>query len=172
MNFEVSERIITTAAKEEILKVLESQFKKVSLDVKRYGDSIFVKSIEATFGSINRSDKTDIELKSVERGFLAIACVHYRPSVAFWIILIITLFTWVFWLVPIIFYLIQKKTVRNSIQDVFTRVKNEFMSPNETRMKNQDPSELDQIEKLASIKEKGIITEEEFQIKKKELLRL
>ncbi len=172
MNFEVSERITTTAAKEDILKVLETQFTKVAVDVKRYDDTLFVKSIEATFGSINRTDKTKVELKNVDDGFLAIAYVHYRPSGAFWIILIITLFTWIFWLIPIIFYLIQKKTVQNSIQEVFIRVKNEFMNSSETKLKKEAPSELDQIEKLASLKDKGVITEEEFQIKKKELLRL
>jgi hypothetical protein len=173
MNFEVSERIITTAARDDILKVLETQFRKVSQDVKRYDDSIFAKSIEASFGSINRSDSTTIDLKNVDDGFLAVACVHYRPSVAFWIILIITLFTWVFWLVPIVFYLVQKKTVKNSIQDVFVRVKNEFMNLGETKPKEKEQSlsNLDQLEKLASLKDRGVITDEEFQIKKKELLR-
>ncbi|WP_414858413.1 SHOCT domain-containing protein [Phormidesmis priestleyi] len=33
-------------------------------------------------------------------------------------------------------------------------------------------SDLDQLEKLASLKEKGIISEEEFQAKKKQILGL
>lgn len=171
MNFEVSERIATAVAKEDLLNVLEAQFKKVSQNVKRHGDSIFAKSIEASFGSINRTDSTVIELKKVDDGFLAVACVNYRPSAAFWIILIITLFTWVFWLVPIVFYIVQKKTVKNSIQDVFIRVKNEFMGMREPQPKEQPKSEFEQLERLASLKDRGVITEEEFQIKKKEILR-
>ena len=175
MNFEVSERIQTSASKEEILTRLEERFKKVSQSVQRSGESLMAKSIEASFGSINRSDTTTVELRDTDDGYLLLANVHYRPSVAFWIILIITLFTYVFWLIPIIFYLVQKKTVQKGIQEVFTRVKNEFMSSSGAqpkKQKSQGQSDLDQLEKLASLKEKGAITEEEFQAKKKELLGL
>ena len=175
MKFEVSERIQTSASKEEILAGLEEQFKKVSQSVQRSGESLMAKSIEASFGSVNRSDTTTVELRDTDDGYLLLANVHYRPSVAFWIILIITLFTYVFWLIPIIFYLVQKKTVQTGIQEVFTRVKNEFMSSSGAQPKKQQSqgqSDLDQLEKLASLKEKGAITEEEFQAKKKELLGL
>jgi len=170
MKFEVSERITTSADKEEILRGLEEQFKKVSQSVMRNGDSLVAESIEASFGSINRSDTTTLDIREMDDGFLVLANVHYRPSVAFWIILLITLFTYVFWLVPIVFYLVQKKTVQTGIQEVFTRVKNEFMSSSGTQPKKQGASDLDQLEKLASLKEKGVITEEEFQAKKKKLL--
>jgi hypothetical protein len=93
MRFEVSERIRTTRSQEELLAVLEDQFKKVSDSVHRAGKTIEAKSIEASFGSINRSDTTIISLRKVDDGWLVVAEVHYRPSVAFWIILIITLFT-------------------------------------------------------------------------------
>lgn len=170
MKFEVSERITTGADKEEILRGLEEQFKKVSQSVTRNGDSLVAESIEASFGSINRSDTTTIEARDTDDGFLVLANVHYRPSVAFWIILILTLFTYVFWLIPIGFYLIQKKTVQSGIQEVFTRVKNEFMRSGGVQLKKQGQSDLDQLEKLAALKEKGVITEEEFQAKKKEFL--
>lgn len=175
MKFEVSERIQTSATKEEILTGLEEQFKKVSQSVQRSGETLMAKSIEASFGSINRSDTTTVEIRDTDDGYLLLANVHYRPSVAFWIILIITLFTWVFWLIPIIFYLVQKKTVQTGIQEVFTRVKNEFMSSGgvqSKKQKSQGQSDLDQLEKLAALKDKGAITEEEFQAKKKELLGL
>ena len=172
MKFEVSERIVTSLGKEELLKALEEQFKKVSGNVQRHGETLVAKSIEASFGSINRTDTSTIELKNVDDGFLAVASVHYRPSGAFWIILIITLFTWVFWLVPIVFYLVQRKTVQEGIQEVFIRVKNEFMSSARQRPNTNGQSDLDQLEKLASLKEKGAITEGEFQAKKKQLLGL
>ena len=171
MKFEVSERISTTARKEDLLLFLEDQFRKVSGNVRRQDDSLFVKSIEATFGSINRSDDSVIELKRAEDGWLVIALVNYRPSVAFWIIVILLLFTWIMWLLPIVFYLLQKKTVQNSIQDVFLRVKNEFQGSLVSH-DTIESSNLEKIEKLAALKNKGIITEEEFSVKKKELLGL
>jgi hypothetical protein len=94
MKFEVSERISTSAGKGELLKVLEEQFKKVSENVQRHGDTLVAKSIEASFGSINRYDTTTIELKDVDDGFLAVASVNYRPTTSFWIIFIIGLFFW------------------------------------------------------------------------------
>lgn len=170
MRFEVSERIITKASKETVLAELEQQFKKISEVVSHHGDTLIVESIEASFGSINRSDTSTIELKKKDDGFLIVASVHYRPSFWFWIILIITLFTWVFWLIPIAFYLIQKKTVQTGIQEVFTRIKHEFMNSVEIKPQRQDHSNIEHLEKFAALKEKGIITDEEFQIKKKELL--
>ncbi len=172
MKFEVSERIATRAGKENLLKGLEEQFKKVSEDVKRQGDNLVAKSIEASFGSVNRSDTTTVELRTADDGFLVVACVHYRPSVLFWVYLILLLSTGIFWLIPIIFYLIQKKTVQNGIQEVFTRVKNEFMSSGGQKPNIQGLSNIEQLEKLAALKEKGTITENEFQAKKKELLGL
>ena len=94
MRFEVSERIVTNVDKEQILRGLEEQFQKVSQSLTRNGDILEIKSIEASFGSINRSDTTVVNLKNTEDGFLLLANVHYRPSIAFWIILILTLFTY------------------------------------------------------------------------------
>jgi hypothetical protein len=129
-----------------------------------------VKSIEASFGSVNRSDTTTVEMRDVDDGFLLVAYVHYRPSVAFWIILIISLFTWVFWIIPIVFYLIQKKTVQTGIQEVFTRIKNEFMSSEGGKARRQGSTDLDQLQKLAELRDSGVLSEEEFQTKKSQIL--
>lgn len=126
MKFEVSERIRTHTTEEELLQALEPQFKKISENAQRSGRTIIAKSIEASIGSINRNDTTTISLRRLDDGWLVIADVHYRPSVAFWIILVITLFTYIFWLVPLVFYLLQKTTVRTAIEECFQRVKNEF----------------------------------------------
>lgn len=173
MRFEVSERVQTNADKEDILRGLEEQFKKVAQSVSRSGDTLNVKSVEASFGSVNRSDSATIDLREAEDGYLVVANVNYRPSVLFWIFVLIGLFTYIFWLIPIIFYLVQKKTVRSGIEEVFTRVKNEFMNASgKVRKKSKGPTDLDQLEKIGALKEKGLITEEEFQAKKKELLGL
>ncbi len=173
MKFEVSERIATSAGKEELLKTLEEQFKKVSQNAQQHGDALVVKLIEASFFYPVRIDTTTVELRDVDDGFLAVASVQYRPSFLFWIFFIIGIFLWlVGWLVPVGIYYFQKKTVREGIQEVFTRVKNEFMNPVEHKPNKQGQSDLDQLEKLATLKEKGAITEDEFQAKKKQLLGL
>lgn len=171
MRFEVSERITTKTSNEELLRALEEQFRKVSENVQRNGNTLFVKSVEASFGSINRRDSAVIELKKCDDGYLAIAAVNYRPSVAFWILLILLISTAVGWVLPIIFYLTQRKTVQNAIQEVFTRVKNEFQN---TRASSglRDINGVDQIERLAALRDKKIISEEEFLAKKKEILDL
>jgi hypothetical protein len=138
--------------------------------MQRNGDTIIAKSIEASFGSINRSDTTIVELRTVDDGFLAIANVNYRPSFAFWVFIIIGIFSWVLWILPLVFYIIQKNTVREGIEAVFTRIKNEFNSLEGQRSKKQGQSDIEQLEKLAALKEKGVVTEGEFQAKKKELL--
>jgi hypothetical protein len=171
MRFEVSERIRTTRSQEELLTVLEGQFKKVSEDVQRAGQTLEAKSIEASFGSINRTDTTIISLRKADDGWLVVAEVHYRPSVAFWIILIITLFTWIFWLLPIAFYLLQKNTVRTAISESLLRVKNEFDQSGGGSVQMASSS-IDDLEKLGALKVKGLITDSEFEAKKKQLLGL
>lgn len=170
MRFEVSERIRTGKSKEELLESLDEQFRKISESTNRSGQSLEIKSIEATFGSINRNDTTVLTLKELDDGWLVIANVHYRPSVAFWIILVITLFTWVFWLVPIVFYLLQKGTVQTAIKECFQRVKNEFDSGDRAIAPKASVLTFDDLERLAALKEKGLITDGEFELKKKQIL--
>lgn len=126
MRFEVSEQIRTRRDKAHLLSALETQLRKVSRGVVRNGDLIVASGIEASFGSINRTDRATVSVQMKDAGFLCVAEVTYRPSVAFWIILLLLIFTYVLWLLPIIFYITQKKTVRSAIADTFARVKNEF----------------------------------------------
>ena len=58
--------------------------------------------------------------------------------------------------------------VMHKIQSAFDNARNSSFAPNQTIIHQSDA--LDQIEKLAALKEKGIITEEEFQQKKAVLL--
>src|ERR1700719_2711506 len=114
MKFEVSEQIHTRKDPCLIVTALDMQLRKVSR-VTRQGDVISASAIEASFGSINRHDKTVFTVQQVEGGVLCVAEVSYRPSVAFWIFFILGLFAYglLFW-IPIIFYLVQKRTVRSA----------------------------------------------------------
>ena len=169
MKFEVSERLASKISNEEILTALEYQFRKISEGVNRSGQVLEVKSIEASFGSINRNDVTSVSLKQTSNGLLMIADVVYKPSIAFWIILIITLFTWVFWLIPLAFYLLQKEQVKTAISACFQRIKNEFDQTAGDRTPASGNA-MDDIERLGSMVEKGLLTSDEFEAKKKQLL--
>lgn len=171
MKFEVSERIRTSKSQEELLAALETQFRKVAESTQRSGLTIEAKLIEASFGSINRKDTTFISMAKADDGWLVVAEVDYRPSIAFWIILIVTLFTWVFWLIPIAFYLLQKNSVKTSITECLQRVKNEF---NQAAPEISKPaiSNLEDLDKLGTLREKGIISDSEFEAKKKQILGL
>lgn len=174
MKFEVSERITTDRSESEVLDHALIQFKKVATSAKMNKDGdLVVKGIEATFGSINRSDTTVVEVREAEDGVLIVADVHYRPSFGFWILLILLAFTWVGWIFPIIFYLTQKSSVRKAVESCLQRVNNEasrsirsFAGPVEAK-----PSAMDELAKMADLKERGFITDEEFASKKLQLLR-
>lgn len=168
MKSELSETITTNASEQEILNILSDQFKKVADSVSQKGNILSVKKINSFFGFF-RSDSSIIRIKENNGSFLLTADVDYRPSGLFWVILILTLFTYVGWLIPLIFFFYQKRTVRESIQDVFSRVKNEFPNTNKIIVLPKT-DDLDELEKLHSLKEKGIITEDEFNAKKKKIL--
>lgn len=174
MKFEVSERIVTDRSESEVLDHALIQLKKVSREAKinKSGDLV-AKGIEATFGSINRSDTTTVEVRKAEDGVLIVADVHYRPSFMFWVLLIALAFTWIGWIFPIIFYLTQKNAVRKAVESCLQRVSNEcsrsmraFAAPVEAK-----PSAMDELAKLAELKDRGFVTDEEFASKKLQLLR-
>lgn len=170
MRYEVSERLNSIAQKDAVLDALEIQFKKVATSVKREGEELTVQSIEATFGSINRNDTTKVSVRSAEGGYLLIADVHYRPSIAFWIIFVICIFSYVLWIIPVVFYILQKQTVRKAIEETFQRVKNEYMITNPAS--NRGTGTVDELEKFASLLERGLISKEEFDAKKAQILGL
>ena len=173
MNFEVSRRFKTKDSTEEVIKFLEDSFRKSAKTVASNGRTLSVESVNATFGSINRSDKTIVEVKIKDDDTLLVATVEYKPSIWFWIFLICGLFTTVCWLIPIAFYLYQKNTVKNEIDEVFKRTENEFRgnqgsSANAKCISSDDASA--QLEKLASLKEKGILSDAEFAAQKAKIL--
>ena len=104
MRFEISEKIRTGKPRAQIFAALQEQFAKVSKNVTIDDGRIKVAYIEASFGSINRKDESIVAIKPLDDGYLLIADVVYKPSVAFWIILILTLFSGVAWLLPLGFF--------------------------------------------------------------------
>jgi uncharacterized membrane protein YciS (DUF1049 family) len=168
MKFEISERIRRNKSQNELLGFIENQFKKIAENVSCSGQVVYVTSVEASFGSINRSDDSEIKLKKAEGGWLIVADVNYRPSIVFWIYFFIGLFSVAFWVIPLFFYINNKKTVKSAIAECLQRIKSEF----EQSVNSQENTAIDDLQKLGELKEKGLINENEFEIKKKQLLGL
>jgi len=171
MRFEVSERVTTMESESVLFASLKEIFSKVSRKARLKNDALCVKGIETTFGSINRSDLTTIRTKQVSGGWLIVAQVRYRPSFMFWILFIGLLASGVVtagisslaFFIPIVFYLTQRKTVRAAVQDCLKRFKDEHSQGGAL-------SSLTELEKLAALREKGHVTEDEFQANKRRLL--
>jgi hypothetical protein len=173
MRFQVTERIATNASITDVGTSMQANFQRIASSAKPVDSVLRVTSIQASFGSINRTDVTDIEIRPAENGYLLVADVKYRPSVAFWVILILTLFTWVFWLIPIIFYLLQKETVKRGVEEGFRNVKNELQSSPPTALPSPNGSSnsaIADLEKLGSLLTQGLITQDEFNEQKQRLL--
>ncbi len=183
MTFEVSERFVSTATEQEVAGFLKDAFQKVSEGVVDNGSTFTAKQLNATFGSINRDDETTVSVSRRDSDLLVVASVNYRPSIAFWIIFIICLFSTVGWLIPLAFYFYQKKTVREAVEEVFARTRNEFSGSRQTSpspasiqdtisQQQQTQGVADQLERLGALVEKGLLSKEEFDIQKKKLLGL
>lgn len=129
MKFDVSERIRTTASADEVLQFLAERFTKISVSTKISNSHIIVRNIEASFGSINRADRTLVTVQKTEGGWFITGEVDYRTSGYFWLFFLIGLFTWIGWIFPIGFFLYQRNTVKSAIQDCFSHSRNYFDSP-------------------------------------------
>lgn len=180
-SFEVSARILTSSANEDILAALAAQFVGSAESVGRVDERVLVvKQIEPTFGSINRSDTTHIEIRPRPNGVLLVASTHYSPSGWFWILSLVLLFTAVGWLFPIGFYLLQKRTVQARIERIFARVQDEFQSApapqppvaqhSSSGGSADELAQMELLERLGDLLQRGVLTQEEFQAKKRQIL--
>lgn len=172
MHFEVSERLITNEPPEAVMEFAQRQFAKISNKTRLEGSNLTARMVEASFGSINRTDITRITLQRVGGGYLVVSETDYNPSVWFWLFLIILLFTYVGWLIPIGFYLYQRGTVKSAIQSAISRIVNEFsVGPMATGHQAAPVSKADELRKLAELRESGVLSAEEFEAQKQKLLR-
>lgn len=170
MKFELTEKVITTVEPKQILEELERQFAKSAKSTERVPGGLLVKTITDTFGAANRDDTTSISLRPVTGGQMIVAEVNYKPSIFFWIMIVILLFTAFGWIFPIAFFFYNRTVVEKSIQATLQRVRNEFSNegaPAAAQMGNL----ADELEKLSILKDKGVLTEDEFTARKTRLLQ-
>ncbi|WP_081490967.1 SHOCT domain-containing protein [Sphingobium xenophagum] len=177
MRFELSERIYTTRNENEVMDAILRGFKRVAETSKVSGHEIVVTDVKATFGSINRKDSTKINLERVQGGFEIVADVRYRPSALFWVFIFFGLiFYGIGWTIPAGFYFWHKGIVRKTIQETLSRVADSFShephaSSHDITANNQSSS-TDDLIKLAALRDRGYITDEEFSEQKSKILRL
>jgi hypothetical protein len=154
------------------MEFAQRQFSKISSKTRLEGAKLTARMVEASFGSINRSDVTRLALQRTGGGYLLVSETDYRPSGWFWLFLIILLFTYIGWLIPIAFYLYQRGTVKAAIESAVSRIANEFsVGPMAVGIAAAAPSKADELKKLAELRDSGVLSEEEFTSQKLELLR-
>lgn len=174
MYFELSQRLTTNEPPEVVLEFARSRFSKISNKTRLAGGQLTVRMIEASFGSINRTDVTQVKLQRVENGYLLVSETTYRPSVWFWVLLILLLFSWVGWLIPIGFYLYQRGTVKSAIESAMSRTSNEFgvqaISVPGASESGKRASVAEQIDQLWKLKESGALSESEYESQKGQLI--
>ena len=174
MKFDLSRRFNTDSSSTDIMKFLEDSFRRSAESVYNNSKVLTVTEVNATFGSINRKDSTIVEVRQKDDDALLVAYVEYKPSGWFWIFFICGLFTTIGWLIPIGFYFYQKNVVKDGIEEIFNRAETEFRdnkassSTSEKAVLSEDISV--QLEKLAALKEKGILSDEEFASQKAKIL--
>lgn len=172
MHFEISERLTTSAPPEVVMEFAQKQFGKISSKTRLENGRLTARMVEASFGSINRTDVTRVQLQRGGGGYLIVSETDYRPSGWFWLFLIVMLFTYVGWLIPIAFYLYQRGTVKSAIQSSLTRIVNEFgVAPTAVGFQQSSSSKADELKKLAELRDAGVLSEDEFTTQKLKLLR-
>lgn len=173
MNIKLNEKIKTNLSEAEILALLQSEFTQMSTAVHTDGGTVTARLIVPnTFGAINRQDVTHISLSPSADGFIVTADITIAPSTAFWFFFIFgLLFAWVLWIPVVIFYMMQKSTIIDAVRQALGNCRVRCDAPS-AAPQHSAPSALDEIEKLGSLKEKGLLTEEEFTVRKAHILKI
>jgi len=122
MQYELSKRITTEASVSAIADSVERNMANIGSVTRgermavgqpsdgQLGENDFhVSSINDTFGSINHKNYALVEIREDAGGKLLMAHVTYKTSIWFWIILLLTISTGVFWLIPIFLNIIYNK---------------------------------------------------------------
>lgn len=171
MQFEVSRRIMTNVPLHQLIQMLDERLHRIAASVERDQGEFVVKGVTQTFGSINRSDVTIISVSKKPDGYLCVAQVRFRPSFLFWVFLILGLPTAFGPLICVLIYFHQKSLVRQSFESLFSRIDDEFHEEIDRKGKSEASveDEIAVLEKLAKLKDQGVITEAEFLAKKEKL---
>lgn len=129
--YQITKKIKTGKSISDITEIVGNAFRNISEETIVEGSGIKAVSIDATFGSINRSDVTIISIVQKEDGYLLLADTNYKPSVMFWVFLAINGGLMAAagagilgHLLVFYFYFTQKKRVINEVERALNNVMN------------------------------------------------
>lgn len=164
---ELSERIITNLGIEEVMDITGQELRKIAETVNLI-DSGFTFVLPAGFCK-NRYEAT---IRPTNNGYLLTSAGKISPNGSFYFLFIVLLFTAVLWIIVPIVYIIEVQRLNRVIDSALKSVATEINNQNahSELVSARKDIDFEQIEKLASLHEKGIITDDEFDRKKAELL--
>ncbi len=126
ISYEFVTDIYTKKSLVDVNQVLLRQVQTIADYVRTYPDgTIGICKIAASHGAINRDDAAFFRFIPIDSGYKLMASVIYKPSIFFWIFLVVTLPTVVLFLLHLYFYFAQKQTVLNAVQKLLQEFKRE-----------------------------------------------
>ncbi len=178
INFKIADRIVTDCSKAEIIDELQRKLKQYSNKVTLYEDILYAREIFQSFFSIKYSDVI-IEVTESLDGYFLNAKVKHRPYIFFWVwLLVVYIFFDIptvicLWIFLIALYFYQKHMTKENIKGIFSHVRNRLSLNHKLPSSKQTTcNDFAGLEKLAELRDKGVVTQEEFEAKKKQILDL
>ena len=134
MQFTCSEVIKTSASQKKVEKVILSNFEENSGDIfAGWEDGEDDKFENKTIYDIRRmfllyfgSDRTHVKIEKKGHKYLIKTSTKVHLTLKFWIVLLIFLFTYILWILPIAMLFVQKSNVEKSVKEVLSESKKEL----------------------------------------------
>ncbi|HRI01888.1 MAG TPA: SHOCT domain-containing protein [Saprospiraceae bacterium] len=171
MTYKFNKKITYSGDNENVLNFIIENSKSVS-DSQRLSEGMAaVVGYVPTFGSINRYDRTEFNISKSDNSIVLNASLKYVTTFWFWLFFIIGAFTYIGWIIPVIIYFYHRGLVTKQVEKIIQNTYEHFNSTNPIVIKSEDNDQVEsKLEKLFDLKNKGIITEEEFLTRKSKLL--
>jgi hypothetical protein len=174
MKFTTTQKLKTAASETAVLSAIGEIFEPISESVEQGSHFVEARQIQATFGSINRKDVTRLTLKRKQDGWTVTADTDFKPSLWFWILLILTILTVWGVLISIGIYWWQKTIVKGAVENALKQLADDVEDSAGSQPANYGgpAGAMSEIEQLAALLQKGLISQSEFDAAKKKALGL
>ncbi|MFA6103616.1 MAG: hypothetical protein WC721_15605 [Victivallaceae bacterium] len=128
MTLVLTERIATKKTEEELLKIIETDFKQISDNTCLKEKVVNAENVKIWDIGTMLNSTTEISLKPCDNGFLIYANANYRASFWLWMFGVIAFFSEPYCLIGIVIIVfLQKKHLSNSIEACFKRIQTEVL---------------------------------------------
>ena len=176
MKYYMTERLLTNASQEDLLVRIETVFKELCEKTERHDQAIEINTIKwkfLVFHPQTIKDTSIITAKPITGGFILQADVKHRPNVWTWFGLVFGLFTPFCFLtiLHLVTYIFNVMAIRPAIERAFKRISDECSTLVQSASSAApQPNTVDQLERLAQLKDKGVLSATEFDEQKAKLL--